>query len=31
MAVVASTLVDLVKNLRAFAGILLVSEQTLFT
>lgn len=32
MALVASTLVDLVKNLRAFAGILVVSDtMTLFS
>lgn len=31
MALVASTLVDLVKNLRAFAGILVVSAIGIFT
>lgn len=31
MALVASTLLDLVKNLRAFAGILVVSDQLIYT
>lgn len=30
MALVASTLLDLVKNLRAFAGILVVSDNAVF-